>query len=299
MNVLVTGATGFIGSALCVALTGAGHAVSTLSRDPERAKLRVPALERAFPWDPAVPPPVDALNGVDAVVHLAGESLLGRWTPRKKREIRDSRILGTRNLVETIEAAGPKPKVLVSASAVGRYGDRGDEELTEQSPPAEDFLAKVTVDWESEAARARPHGLRVVTLRTGLPLGRGGGTLGALLPLSRLCLVGPLGSGRQWWPWVHLDDMIGIVITALESDWDGAVNVAAPEPVRQRDFARILGRVVRRPALLPAPAFAMKAVLGELANELLYSRRALPFQAQAWGDRFRFTELEPALRDLL
>ena len=300
MNVLVTGATGFIGSGLCEALTQAGHTVSALSRSPTSARRRLPSVGQLFLWRPAAgPPPPEALAGIEAVIHLAGESLKGRWTGAKKRAIRDSRIMGTRHLVQGIESAEPRPRVLVSASAVGYYGDRGDEELTEQSPPGEGFIAEVSVGWEAEACRARALGLRVVPLRTGLLLGRGGGLLGPLLPLYRLGLGGALGSGRQWWPWVHQDDLTGLVTQALESDWDGPVNVTAPVPVRQREFAATLGRVLRRPALMPAPSFALKVVLGELANEMLFSRRAMPAHVQACGYRFRFTELEAASRDLL
>ena len=300
MNVLVTGATGFIGLGLCEALSQAGHTVSALSRSPASALRRLPSVGEQFLWRPtAEPPPPDALAGIEAVIHLAGESLKGRWTGAKKRAIGDSRILGTRHLVQGIESAEPRPRVLVSASAVGYYGDRGDEELTEQSPPGEDFVAGVAVGWEAEASRARDLGLRVVTLRTGHVLGRGGGLLGPLLPLFKLGVGGALGSGRQWWPWVHQDDLQRLVVQALESGWDSPMNVTAPQPMRQGEFARTLGRVLRRPALMPAPSFALKLVLGELANELLFSRRAMPAQAQAWGYQFQFTELEAALRDLV
>ena len=301
MNVLVTGATGFIGSHLCQALSQGGHTVSALSRNPATARRRVPSLQEAFPWEPLTksPPPPEALAGVEAVVHLAGETLKGRWSNAKKRAIRESRVLGTRNLVQAIESAQSRPKVLLSASASGYYGDRGDEELTEQSSPGDGFLAGVAVAWEEEASQARGLGVRVATLRTGLVLGRGGGALGPLLPLFKLGLGGSLGSGRQWWSWVHQGDFAQFVLQALDSDWDGPVNLVAPQPVRQGDLARALGRVLSRPALLPAPALALRVILGEVATELLFSRRVIPAQAQAWGYRFRFPELEPALRDLL
>ena len=299
MNVLVTGAAGFIGARLCEALSRAGHWTAALSRDPAGARGRVASLDQAFRWDPvAEPPPAEAFAGVEAVVHLAGESLRGRWTAAKKRAIRDSRVLGTGRLVDAIEALGKRPRVLVSASASGYYGDRGDEELTEESAAGAGFLEALCMEWEREAARARALGVRVVRLRTGIVLGRGGGALGALLPLFRLGLGGPLGNGRQWWPWVHQDDVTGLVLHALRSDWDGPVNVCAPQPVRQRDLARTLGRALRRPAILPAPAFALRLALGGVAGELLASRRMAPGKALAAGYRFQFRRLETALEDL-
>jgi hypothetical protein len=239
---------------------------------------------------------------MDAVVHLAGETIAGRWTPEKKRKIYDSRVLGTRNLVEGLTRldAQEKPKVLVSASAVGYYGDRGDERLTEEAPPSEGFLSKVCQDWEREARRAEELGLRVVRLRFGIVLGPGGGALQTMLPLFKLGLGGPLGSGRQWWSWVHLDDVVGLITFALENEaFSGAVNATAPNPVRQREFARTLGRVLRRPAALPAPAFALRLALGEFAGELLASTQAIPQKAQEMGYRFKYPELEGALRQIL
>lgn len=298
MNVLVTGATGFIGTGLCEALSKAGHWTAALSRDPERAQRRIPTLDAAFRWDPKAGPPAAAFTSVEAVIHLAGENLKGRWTQRKRRAIRESRVLGTRRLVDAIEALAKRPRVLLSASASGYYGDRGDEELTEESSTGAGFLAETVGQWEREALRARSLGVRVVALRTGLVLGKGGGALGALLPLFRVGLGGPLGGGRQWWPWVHEGDVVGIILRALAADWDGGVNVSAPEPVRQRDFARALGHALHRPAFLPAPAFALRLVAGEVASELLASRRMLPSRALGAGYSFQFPRLEAALEDL-
>ena len=296
MKILITGATGFLGRRVCEVLSQAGHTIVALSRDPTKAKQRVPALTEAFRWDALA----EALKSCDAIVNLAGETVAGRWTDEKKKAIRDSRVLGTRNLVESLTKLDSRPKVLISASAIGYYGDRGEETLTEDSPPGSDFLAQVCQAWESEAARAENFGIRVVRLRIGLVLGPGGGALQAMLPIFKLGLGGPLGSGRQFWSWVHRDDVAGAILFALErDDLRGPINVTAPQLVRQRDFAQILGRVLRRPAILPAPAFALKLILGEFASELLSSKKVLPQRLQQQGYQFRFAELEPALRALV
>ncbi len=296
MKILITGATGFLGRRVCEVLSQAGHTIVALSRDPTKAKQRVPALTEAFRWEALA----EALKSCDAVVHLAGETVAGRWTDEKKKAIRDSRVLGTRNLVESLTKLDSRPKVLISASAIGYYGDRGEETLTEDSPPGSDFLAQVCQAWESEAARAENFGIRVVRLRIGLVLGPGGGALQALMPIFKLGLGGPLGSGRQFWSWVHRDDVAGAILFALErDDLRGPINVTAPQPVRQREFAQILGHVLRRPAILPAPAFALKLILGEFASELLSSKKVLPQRLQQQGYQFRFAELEPALRALV
>ena len=301
MKILITGATGFLGRRVCEALSQAGHTLIALSRDPHRAKQRVPSLQEAFAWNSLKElPPSRALEGCDAVIHLAGESVAGRWTDTKKASIRDSRVTGTRNLIETIAKLEARPKVLISASAIGYYGDRGEETLTEESAPGSDFLAQVCRDWEGEAARAENLGIRVVRVRIGLVLGPQGGALQALLPIFQVGLGGPLGSGRQFWSWVHRDDVVGAIRFALErEDLRGPINVTAPQPVRQREFAQILGHVLRRPVVLPTPAFALKIVLGEFASELLSSKRVLPQRLSQAGYRFRFAELEPALHEIL
>ncbi len=300
MKVLVTGVTGFIGTALSRDLSEAGHTVTGLSRDPAAAHQRAPWLDQVFGWDAmAETVSTEALSGMDAVIHLAGERIAIPLTTAKKRAVLESRRAGTRHLVQGLSLATPRPRVLISASAVGYYGDHGDAEVMEETPPASHFLAQVCLAWEHEAAQARGPGLRVAVLRIGHVLGPGDGGLAPLFRLAKLGLGGPLGSGRQWWPWIHLADVIGLTRHILEGDVDGMFNATAPQPVRQREFARILGRVLHRPAFLPAPAFVLKLVLGEMASEVLLSRRAIPHRAQQVGYQFRFPELEPALRDIL
>ncbi|GBD10929.1 Epimerase family protein [bacterium HR23] len=300
MHVLITGATGFIGQHLCRALGQDGHTLTALSRNPGAALRRVPGLSQALVWDPlGVPPDLKDLSPIDAVVHLAGESIAGRWTPAKKRAIRESRVLGTRTLVTALESLSPRPRVLLSASATGYYGDGGEVPLTEESPPGKDFLAQVCVVWEEEARRAEALGIRVVCLRAGIVFGPGGGALTPLLVLARLGLGGPLGSGRQWWSWVHMDDLVGLVRFLLTSDLHGPVNAVSPNPIRQRELAKALGRVLRRPALLPTPGWALRLLVGEVAQELLFSRRVLPKRAQEAGYRFRVATVEDALHTIL
>jgi len=301
VNILISGATGFIGRRLCRELGEAGHNLSALSRNPALAQRALPVLHQTFGWEPiAAPPPTQAFARVDAVIHLAGESVSGRWTAAKKRAIRESRLRGTANLIKAIAGLSQRPKLLISASASGYYGERGEEQLDEKSPPGAGFLAELCQAWEGEARRAQELGLRVVCLRTGIVLGAGGGALAALLPPFKLGLGGRMGSGRQWWSWVHLDDVIGIIIEALADETlDGPLNLTSPRPLRQGEFARILGRIVGRPTLLPTPAWLLKLAVGEFAGELLASRRVLPRRALARGYRFRCGELEPALRQAL
>ena len=300
MRVVVTGATGLVGRAVVADLIAHGDEAVVLSRNASRAQSSLPGIAAAHTWAPLQgPPPSDALAGADAVVHLLGESLLGRWTRRKKRAIYDTRVVSTRNLIAALEEQTPRPAILVSASAMGYYGSRGDEELTESSAAGQGFLADLCAEWEAEALKAEGLGLRVVRLRTSNVLASGGGMLTLMARLFRLGLGGPLGSGRQWLPWAHLADVAGAIRLALDGGLDGAVNVASPTPVSQAEFARTLGRVVHRPAILPAPAWALRLVLGEFAEEALASQRLVP-QALLDADYpYRFTKLEPALRDAL
>ncbi len=278
-TIAITGATGFVGSHLRPALEAAGHDVRPLS---VRSGIA----------------PAD-VSGAAAVIHLAGESVSGRWTAAKRTAILESRRTGTRAVVDAIAAAAEPPPVLLSASAVGFYGDRGDTELTEDLPAGDGFLSEVCKVWEAEAARATEHGTRVASLRFGIIFARDSEAFRRLAQPARLGLGGPMGSGRQWWPWVHIDDIVGIALAALADErYTGPVNVTAPAPERQRDVSRTLGRVLHRPAFLPAPRFALKLLLGGFEAELIGSRRALPAKASSLGYTFAHPALEPALQDL-
>jgi len=300
MKILVTGATGFIGQKLCEVLSQSGHHLVGLSRSVDSAKQKLPDLSEVFSWDPEREyAPMEAFDGVEAVIHLAGESVVGRWSKEKKQRIYDSRVLGTKHLVGSMMKAEDKPQILISTSAIGFYGDRGDDALSESEPADNDFLAQVCKDWEVEANRASDANIRVANLRVGIVLGSGGGALDAMLLPTKLGAGGPLGSGKQWWSWVHVADVIGLIEHLLQSDIDGPVNATAPNPVRQKEFAQALGRVLNRPSFLPAPSFALKTILGEFSVELLSSKKVLPQKAQNSGFVFKFPELEAALINLL
>jgi hypothetical protein len=303
MRVLMTGATGFLGKRIGARLAKAGHELVVLSRDPGRARAALPfVLAGTHGWDAAreLPPPA-AFEGVQGVVHLAGEPIAdGRWTEARKAQIRDSRVVGTRNLLEGIRALERRPSVVVGASAIGFYGDRGDEPLTEESAAGADFLAQVTRDWESELFRSFEGAPRRVALRLGFVLGPEGGALKRLLPVFKAGLGSRLGSGRQWVSWVHADDVAGICELALvEPRASGPLNVVAPNPVRQRELARELAAALRRPMLLAAPAFALRIALGgEMAGALLGGQRLNADRAIALGYRFAYPRLDAALRSM-
>jgi hypothetical protein len=301
MKILVTGSTGFIGAKLCQKLNEAQHTVTALSRNPAKAHQTIPTLRNVYRWDSLNElAPIEALEGLDAVIHLAGETIAGRWDDSKKRSIRESRVLGTRHLIEGIARCQSKPKALISASAIGYYGDRAEERLTEDSLPGSDFLAGVCKDWEAEAIKAENLDVRVVRVRTGIVLGPGGGALQALLTPFKLGAGGPIGSGHQWWSWVHREDLIGLIVHALHHpEITGPLNATAPNPSRQGVFARTLGRVLHRPAVAPLPAFATKLMLGEFSSELLSSKHVSPKRALDTKYQFQFSELEPALREIL
>ncbi|MBX5440174.1 MAG: TIGR01777 family protein [Solirubrobacteraceae bacterium] len=299
MRVTLTGATGLIGRRLVAALRDRGDEVTVLSRRPREAAARLGV--ETVGWDPAAgPAPAHALAGRDGVLHLAGARVDQRWTGAARREIRASRELGTRHLVAGLAAARPRPRVLVSASAVGWYGPRGDERVTEADPPGDDFLASVCVAWEREALAARGHGLRVAVLRTGVVLDPAGGALGRMLPFFRLGIGGPVAGGRQWLPWIGADDVVGLYLAALDGDdWDGPLNATAPEPVTNAAFAKALGRALRRPAIAPVPALAVRLLYGAMAEIVTTGQRAVPERPLALGYRFAHTDLDAALRAAL
>ncbi|MGC8784775.1 MAG: TIGR01777 family oxidoreductase [Armatimonadota bacterium] len=302
MRILVAGGTGFIGKALCRDLLLAGHEVAVLTRNATRAVGRVPQGAGVAQWSPEQPEGLaQVLSDADAVVNLSGESVAAqRWTPQFKQRLLDSRVNSTRTLVQAIRQAEPRPKVLVNASAVGIYGDRGEEELSETSSPGAGFLAELAIRWEQAAEEAREVGVRVVKLRIGVVLGEGGGALEKMILPFRFFMGGPFGSGRQWFPWVHLDDVTGLTLHALQNEAvDGAVNVVAPGIVRLKEFCRVLGRVIRRPSWLPVPGFALRLIAGELGETLLWSQRVVPQVAVQTGYTFRYPQLEEALRAVL
>lgn len=294
MKTAVTGATGFVGRQLVARL----ERPVVFSRDAERAARALGDVE-AVAWDPAsgqMPP--QALDGVDCVFHLAGEPLgTGRWDREKKARIRDSRVRGTRALVEALRACRIRPRCLVSVSAVGYYGDGGDEMLDERAPPGSDFLAEVCRDWEAEAARAGELGIRVVNPRFGLVLGEQGGALAKLSALFATGLGGRLGSGRQWMPWIHVEDVVDILLAAANDDrLVGPVNTVAPGLVTNRDFTSALASMLHRPAILPVPAFALRLALGGFADVLLASQRVVPTVLTGVGHAFRYPLLIDALQ---
>ncbi|HWC75163.1 MAG TPA: TIGR01777 family oxidoreductase [Gemmatimonadales bacterium] len=296
MKIVVSGSTGLIGSALVPRLVGQGHRVVPLVR------RRVAPGECALSWDPEAGR-IDraGLEGSDVVVHLAGENLFGRWTPAKKQRIRDSRVNGTRLISETIAGLSQCPAVLVAASAIGYYGDRGEETLTEQSTPGDDFLAHVARDWEAATAAASTAGIRVTNTRFGVVLAPKSGALAKMLPAFRVGLGGPVGTGNQYFSWVSLDDLINAILHILTSpDLAGPVNVTAPAPVTNREFAKTLGKVLGRPSVVPVPAFALRIAFGAEGAAMLQSgQRVLPARLVESGFQFCYGTLEPALRHLL
>ena len=299
MRVAVTGATGMIGGALVRELRARGHEPIALSRDAgaARQQLEVEAYEWKAPK--SEPPPLEALRRSDAVVNLLGETIAQRWSDDTRREIRDSRVLSTRNLVAALAELpeGERPRVLVSQSASGWYGARAEERLDEAEPAGDDFLARLTVDWEAEADRAEQLGVRVVQTRTGVVLSESAGALEKMLPFFKLGIGGPVAGGRQYVPWIHLDDVVGAFLFALENDaLRGPVNVTAPEPVTNKELSRTLGRVLRRPAFAPVPALAVKTLYGEMASIVTTGQRAVPARLQELGYEFRRPDLEQALR---
>ncbi len=301
-RLVLTGGTGFIGSRIIPVLLERGDEITTLSRSPQRVGAKLGTAVQAVSWDPeAGPAPAQALRGRDAVVNLAGESVAQRWTADAKRRIHASREVGTRNLVAGVRAleAGERPGALISASAVGYYGKRGDERLTEQASPGADFLAETCVAWEREADAAGPLGLRVCKLRTGIVLDADEGALATQLRPFKLGLGGPVAGGHQYVPWIHVDDLVGLYLAAIDGDWSGPFNGSAPEPVTNWAFAKALGRAVHRPAIAPIPGAALRLLLGEMAGLVTNGQRAVPAAALSKGHEFRFADLDAALVDVV
>lgn len=298
-RITVTGATGLIGTKLVAALRARGAEVTVLSRRPAHARRMLDV--EAVGWHPETEPvPVEGLAGRDGVVHLAGEPIAQRWTQESKERIRSSREVGTARLVEGLGQAEPCPRVLVAASAVGYYGARGGERVDEDASPGAGFLASVCEAWENAAAAAGGLGVRVVTLRTGVLLDRADGALARMLPPFRLGVGGPVAGGDQYISWIAPDDLVRLYLAALDDpEWSGPFNATAPEPVTNRQFTHALGRVLHRPALLPIPAFALRALYGEMAGVVTTGQRALPVRALEHGFEFRHTAIDGALRAAL
>jgi uncharacterized protein (TIGR01777 family) len=287
MRLTVTGASGLIGRPLVAALEARGDEVTTLSRDPQRGVT----------WDPLVEPaPHEALSGRDAVIHLAAENIAQRWSEKAKRLIRESRVTGTENLLAGIEAASPRPAALISASAVGYYGDRGDEALDEDSPPGSDWTAGICVDWERAAAAGSALGLRVCVVRTGVVLSGEGGAVGKMLPPFRAGLGGPVAGGRQYVSWIAMEDVVGIYLAAVDdARYRGPVNATAPTPVTNGEFSKALGRALGRPAVAPVPKAAVRLLFGEMSQIVTGGQKVHPGRAAALGYEFRQPDLDGAL----
>ena len=292
MKVLITGATGLIGTALQQSFSEKGYKMLLASRKERDGEQNIQwDVETGF----AEP---ERLEGIDAVVHLAGESVSGfRWTDEKKKAIRDSRVLGTRNVVDTISKLKKKPKVLIAASAIGFYGERGDEELTESSAAGDTFLAEVSKAWEAESRRAEDAGIRTVLLRTGIVLSKNGGALASMMLPFKLGLGGVVGSGNQWMSWIALDDHVAVIEYAIENEsLRGAVNSTSPNPVTNKDFTKTMGEVLSRPTFLPLPEFAVSMIFGEMGDELLLtSTRVAPKRLEDAGFEFKYPDLKSAI----
>ena len=302
MRVLISGGTGLIGRALTRALVDRGDEVVILSRSPQRHAAHLPQGVQLLAWDGRTPTGWgEIVNTVDAVVNLAGANIAeGRWTAARKRVIRESRLHAGHALVEAIRNATSKPQVLIQASAVGYYGPRGDEIVTEDTPPGSDFLAQLAVEWEASTREVEAWGIRRPIIRTGVVLSMEGGALPRMLPPFKLGLGGPLGSGRQWFPWIHMADEVGAILFLLDrEEAHGPYNLSAPNPVRNEEFTRALGEILHRPTLFRVPAFALRLLFGEMATVLLEGQRAIPRRLLDEGYTFRYEDVRSALRALL
>lgn len=302
MKILITGATGFIGKQLVLNLFKQNHNLVILSRNAESARKKINLPCEFYDWDLMNDKaPIEAFKDVDTIIHLAGESVAeGRWTKSKKDKILNSRVLGTKHLVETLKSLKTKPKLLLSASAIGIYGNRGDEELHECSIPDTTFLANVCKAWEDESQKAKDYVERIVNYRIGIVLGQGGGALDKMITPFKMGVGGTLGNGKQWMSWIHIDDIIGLMNHVINTpDIHGAINAVSPTPKTNKGFTKILGKVLNRPTIFPVPSPVLKLVFGEMSEILLASQRVLPKVALKHGYNFQFSNLEEALVDIL
>ena len=304
MRIVVAGGTGFIGRMLCQRLANAGHTVTVLTRNPEKARTTLYHAVRIVPWQGFRGQAEElskALGECDVVINLAGSPIAdGRWTPQAKDLLRQSREGTTTAIVTTLAKLKTRPVLLMNASAIGYYGSHGDEELTEETPSGDGFLASLCREWEGAARAAERLGVRVVMPRIGVVLGKDGGALTKMLPIYRLGLGGPLGHGKQWMSWIHLDDLVELLMFLMNNAAGGLVNATAPHPVTNAEFSKTLGQTLGRPAFLRTPGFVMKLVFGDMADELLLTgQRVIPHRAQSSGFHFRFPFIAGALNDLL
>jgi len=300
MKLVIAGATGFIGSPLCDKLIEQGHSLILLSRSPSPGTFS--PNKKWITWNPPSGGAWEqAIDGTDGIINLAGEPIAAkRWTQTQKERIRSSRIDATRALVAAIAKAKQKPRFLINGSAVGYYGPRGEESITEESWPGTDFLSRTCVEWEEEAKKAEGYGVRVVRLRTGIVLGKNGGALAKMVPPFKFFVGGPLGSGKQWMSWIHLDDEIGLIVFLVNHPTaSGPINATAPNPVTMKEFCKTLGGVLHRPSWAPVPAFALRLLLGEMADILLTGQRVLPAKTQGLGYGFKYPDLRQALQACL
>ncbi|MHB8579682.1 MAG: TIGR01777 family oxidoreductase [Ignavibacteriaceae bacterium] len=301
-RIIITGATGLIGTKLSKALINRGDQVIIFSRNSSKAKMEIPDAYKYVEWDyDRVDHWQSEINGVDAVIHLAGANVFGkRWNVSYKKNILESRIVSTSNLVKAIINSSSKPSVFISSSAIGFYGDKGNEIIDETSFPGDDFLASVCKKWEQEASEVGKFGVRHAGIRTGIVLNPNDGALKLMLLPFKLFLGGPIGSGKQWFPWIHVDDIVRIYLFSLDNTLiKGVVNAASPNPVTMKDFARTLGKILHRPYIFPVPRFAMKVALGEAADVVTASQRVYPKKLIDFNYRFKFENLREALEDLL
>lgn len=304
MRIVVAGGTGFIGRMLCQRLANAGHTVTVLTRNPEKARTTLYHAVRIVPWQGFRGPTEElskALGECDVVINLAGSPVAdGRWTPQTKDLLRQSREGTTTAIVTTLAKLKTRPVLLMNASAIGYYGSHGDEELTEETPSGDGFLASLCREWEGAARAAERLGVRVVMPRIGVVLGKDGGALTKMLPIYRFGLGGPLGHGKQWMSWIHLDDLVELLMFLMNNAAGGPVNATAPHPVTNAEFSKTLGQTIGRPAFLRTPGFVMKLVFGDMADELLLTgQRVIPHRAQSSGFHFRFPFIAGALDDVL